>query len=237
MFNFEHTKNILINFLVTTPIHGFRYLHEGRSFLEKLIWMLVIGSSFGLSFLMIQANLMEAQSNPILTTIDTTEITNVPFPAITVASNKNVDPWGFSEKFFNALAFYDPTDTSNPSVYEKSKDLRSRFDFLMEKTFGEMGKSLTYSSINWTLAEFKHYGMYNSESFIRSNYDKLAKIATKLAAISLRNAEAFEDTTSKINTVFRDYFFKVVSYKMHPFLDEMKTIVDNGWTFSETLNF
>ena len=50
----------------------------------------------------------EADKEPILTTLHTAKIDNVPFPAVTIGGDSNVNKWGFAEKIFNFLAFYYP---------------------------------------------------------------------------------------------------------------------------------
>ena len=99
-------KENIITYLLTTTIHGLRYLHDGRNLFEKLIWLIVIGASFSGAIWFIVHGLKEANEEPILTTLETTEVQNVPFPAITVGGDANVNKWGFVEKFFNFLTFY-----------------------------------------------------------------------------------------------------------------------------------
>ena len=46
--------------------------------------MILVSFGFGISIYFINQNIEDAQSNPIMTTIDTVDVTNVPFPAVTV---------------------------------------------------------------------------------------------------------------------------------------------------------
>ena len=101
-------KENISTYLVTTTIHGCRYLYEGRNWIEKLSWMLIIGLSFSCSIYTISHSITEANKEPILTTLHTTKIKEVPFPAVTIGGDANVNPWGFAEKLFNFLAFYYP---------------------------------------------------------------------------------------------------------------------------------
>ena len=101
-------KENVITYLLTTTIHGLRYLHDGRNLFEKLIWLIIIGASFSGAIWFIYHGLKEANEEPILTTLETTEVQNVPFPAITIGGDGNVNKWGFVEKFFNSLMFYHP---------------------------------------------------------------------------------------------------------------------------------
>ena len=101
-------KENVITYLLTTTIHGLRYLHDGQNWLEKLIWLIIIGASFSGAIWFIVHGLKEANEEPILTTLETTEVQNVPIPAITIGGGANVNKWGFVEKFFNLLMFYNP---------------------------------------------------------------------------------------------------------------------------------
>ena len=56
--------------------------------------------------------------------------------AITIKTDKNVNPWGFSRKFLDKLAF------SNPNDYEKSKKLRSDFKLILKGIIERMARKL-----------------------------------------------------------------------------------------------
>ena len=99
-------KENVITYLATTTIHGLRYLYDGRNCVEKFVWLIIILGCFTGCFNLIGQSLDEAAKEPILTTVETTEVQNVPFPAITIGGDANINEWGFVEKFFNFLAFY-----------------------------------------------------------------------------------------------------------------------------------
>ena len=101
-------KENIETYLVTTTIHGFRYLYEGRDWAEKICWAVVLALSFSVALYTIQHSFEEAAKEPILTTLHTAKIENVPFPAVTIGGDANVNEWGFSEKLFNFLTFYYP---------------------------------------------------------------------------------------------------------------------------------
>ena len=52
--------------------------------IERIFWMILVSFGFGISIYFINQNIEDAQANPIMTTIDTVDVTNVPFPAVTV---------------------------------------------------------------------------------------------------------------------------------------------------------
>ena len=111
-------KENIETYLVTTTIHGFRYLYEGRDWAERICWAVVLGLSFSAAVYTISHSFDEAAKEPILTTLHTAKIENVPFPAVTIGGDANVNKWGFAEKFFNFLTFYYP-QVSVTTIYKK----------------------------------------------------------------------------------------------------------------------
>ena len=80
-------RPIIAEYLEVTTIHGLRYLMECKTVMEKLFWLLIICLSFGYSTYIIQSFFDENESKPILTTIETSLVQDVPFPAITIRYN------------------------------------------------------------------------------------------------------------------------------------------------------
>ena len=77
-------RPIITEYLEVTTIHGLRYLMECRNIIEKLLWLAIICFSFGYSAHIIQTFFIDNDREPILTTIGTSRIQDVPFPAITI---------------------------------------------------------------------------------------------------------------------------------------------------------
>ena len=77
-------RPIIAEYLQVTTIHGLRYLLECRNIVEKVFWLLIICLSFGYAAHIIQSFLVDNEREPILTTIGTSRIKEVPFPAITI---------------------------------------------------------------------------------------------------------------------------------------------------------
>ena len=48
------------------------------------MWLVLVSLHFGVTVYMVNLNLEDARANPVMTTIDTVDVTNVPFPAVTV---------------------------------------------------------------------------------------------------------------------------------------------------------
>ena len=48
------------------------------------MWLVLGSLHFSVTVYMVNLNLEDARANPVMTTIDTVDVTNVPFPAVTV---------------------------------------------------------------------------------------------------------------------------------------------------------
>ena len=59
---------------------------------------------FSLAGLLIWESIDEANRNPVLTTVETVPVKDVPFPAVTIDSG-DPDPWAPTERLFNAFTF------------------------------------------------------------------------------------------------------------------------------------
>ena len=86
---------------------------------------------------MISTSIQDNNEEPILTTIETTSIVNAPFPAITIAADDRVNPWGFVEKTFNMLSFYGP-DSKNTDIFDDSAELRKESKFIIDEIFANL---------------------------------------------------------------------------------------------------
>ena len=81
----EHKRKTLLEdfklgfhqYLRETTVHGFRYLIEGRNLCEIAVWIIVITFCFTLTFAGIYTSISESYKNPILTSVQTTQIQDV----------------------------------------------------------------------------------------------------------------------------------------------------------------
>ena len=80
-------RPIITEYLETTTIHGLRYLSECRSIIEKAVWFFMIVACICSGAQSILSFFVDSNNDPIKTTISTTSIQNVPFPAITIRHN------------------------------------------------------------------------------------------------------------------------------------------------------
>ena len=85
--DFQNSLRCLKEYLEQTTIHGLRYLSEGKSIFEKLVWFLVISISFSFAGFYIHTTVKDNEYEPVLTTIETATIKDVPFPAITIRAD------------------------------------------------------------------------------------------------------------------------------------------------------
>ena len=80
-------RPIITEYLETTTIHGLRYLSECRSIVEKAVWFFLIVACICFEAQSILSFFVDSNNDPIKTTLSTTSVQNVPFPAITIRHN------------------------------------------------------------------------------------------------------------------------------------------------------
>ena len=74
---FEGFKDGFQEYLRETTMHGFRYLVDARNICEPAVWGVVITFSLVATLLMIKASITDCYNDPILTSVQTTEIQKV----------------------------------------------------------------------------------------------------------------------------------------------------------------
>ena len=77
-------------------------------FIERLIWTVAVVTGFSWAAYLINQNFEDTNANPMMTTIDTVDVTRVPFPAVTVVPGEypvspEVD--GFTKRLFDYADF------------------------------------------------------------------------------------------------------------------------------------
>ena len=76
-----------------TTVHGISYiLEQGRHPLERLLWIVLVLTGFGVFFYLTTTICTERENNPVMTTVETTgyNIENIEFPSITVCPQGSV---------------------------------------------------------------------------------------------------------------------------------------------------
>ena len=64
------------------------------------------------------------------------------------------NPWGFVEKTFNMMSFYDP---KNEKIFEDSKEIRADFGMIMKSIIKHVRDNLEIQRKNWTLDQYDKY--------------------------------------------------------------------------------
>ena len=219
-------------YFVESSIHGLRYLVDGKNLVEKLCWCLIIVISLYLAGTMISTSIEENEREPILTTIETSSIINVPFPAITVAADGRANPWGFVQKTFNMMTFYgiSKKDTQkNEIFFEDSYELRKEFDFIFKEVFQKVTEALENQWKDWSLDDYKiHSNQKELKKIFHNKNVKKLNLIPKLAAINLRNSTIFRNIQMEISEKVSETFFSTISYKMNYFFTNIiKNIIEN----------
>ena len=110
-------KSDLVSYLSETSVHGFRYIVEGRNFIERLVWAIFIVFSFCFAVNKILDANQYWDAHPIETIIDEVglPVHELPFPAITISDPTPLtmprkNRWMFVETLLNSLELVDPEE-------------------------------------------------------------------------------------------------------------------------------
>ncbi len=100
---------VLESYFKESSIHGLSYLsvgHRPRGFvLQACFWLSALAAAYGLAISIVHRSWRETDEFPIISTVDSISITDVPFPAVTVNAGDAANPWGTVEKLFNFVDF------------------------------------------------------------------------------------------------------------------------------------
>ena len=131
-------KNDLTSYLSETTVHGFRYVTEGRTIFERLIWVLFIALGFGYSIIIISEAFESWKNHPVETTISevSVPVQELPFPAITVCDTESLqmprrNRWMFLEKLLNAVQLKNPEKLMK-SIYPGRTICSNYLDLVLE---------------------------------------------------------------------------------------------------------
>ena len=120
-------------------------------------------------------------------------------------------------------------------VYDQSDKLRKRFDFIFEAVSNKMRSSLTEQRKSMNLTELKRYGE-DAKEIRKYNFNRLSKIATNMATISLVDSKTYDDVAKRIENEFANAFFEYPSYKMNSFVNKMETLSEEVLDSIESTN-
>ena len=219
-----HVKEILFQtvseYLNTTTIHGFAYVQKSRNVLERLSWCVIILGCISFSGLLIRQSLNEAEEHPIATTVELVPLTSVPFPAVTIDSDPNFNLWGFTQKLFNMLTFY---EADNEEINDKSKQLKTDFSFV--------GKAMASDMWEKVKEELLKQNMSMIKDLIRNrikNQRTLEMIESKAPIL----AATFEDKKLKwfendvLVPFIQQTLLSTISYKMYQHVEYLEEQVE-----------
>ncbi|XP_059097852.1 uncharacterized protein LOC131892113 [Tigriopus californicus] len=86
------------SFLKETSIHGFSHIADDQNGVERLVWSVIMVTAITTASFMIVQTMNEAYENPLTTSVQSIPITDIPFPAVTIEVDEELNPWGYTEK-------------------------------------------------------------------------------------------------------------------------------------------
>ena len=219
-------QDTLHQYLARATIHGLVYISECKDVFEKFVWFVVVMLSFIFASHMIYTSISETEKEPILTTLETTSVQDVPFPAITIRGDYRLNPWGFVQKVFNMATFYGP---DNKEVVEDSKEIRNKTSLIIDKIIWRMLDEFNDQRKNWSLSDFKDYPNQSGglPSFVRSQVKTIQALVPKMAGIYQKSPNVANRMGEDVVKALGIAFFENVSYRMTSFLkNDVQDIVD-----------
>ena len=93
-------------FLRESSIHGLSYVAQRRGGkFQSTIWTVAVLLAFALAIFLVRRSLSEARDFPIITTVESVSVREVPFPAVTINAGDAINPWGPTEKLFRLVDY------------------------------------------------------------------------------------------------------------------------------------
>ncbi len=128
---------------------------------QAVFWFFATAVSFSVAVYMINTSLQEARASPLVTTVNSISVKDVPFPAITIDAGKYQNHWGIVEKLFRFVDF-ECYDSPYDCPADKEAPL-SDFRFYVEEVarrFFDVGYA---SFMRMSLEEVEEWHDYNYE--------------------------------------------------------------------------
>ena len=142
-----------------------------------------------------------------------------------------MNPWGFAEKTFNMLSFYGP-DVSD--IFQESKELRARFDFVIEEVVTRILRDTSVPITLQTLAETQEYGRNKSLSksdSMSKNFPDIESLAPTIAAVYMNDRYQGRKLDQEIINAIKKVLFEKVSYQMSGYIKSTIKPIGNGKPF------
>ena len=217
-------------YLESTTVHGFAYLHGRNSYCTRIFWTCIILAGFSIAGWMIFCSVIDWDANQTITTLESiaTPIQKVQFPTVTVCPHEHSSPdnWSFLEKLLNSIDLTNPNlrnDIINPLMTKLQKNLEKKYsenpanpiwlsnndEIYESKVLIELSKSICQKKIN--------YGEIRQSFVEESNfYVAISKLLGEAIDNSGWTLYYCEDQCCQ-NTVKLDFFIGIINagYVMH----------------------
>ena len=223
-------KQNISEYFSETSVHGLRYLVDGKNILEKVCWSLVVMVSLYFAGSMILTSIEDNEKAPILTTIETISFEDVPFPAVTIAADERANPWGFVQKTFNMMEFYQPADDR----YEDGlTELQQKANFILEAIIEKIDDGIVRNWINKTVTWYKAKlgnGVDIGSAMYFDYEEEIMQFVPTLAGIYLGNEtiRVNDQIKEDIKRKMIEVFFKNTFYELRDFYNyEVKKIIED----------
>ena len=153
----------------------------------------IAGSTLATTYMLV-TSFNESYEFPVLTTVDTTSVNDLPFPAVTIDAGEALNPWGFAEMGLNFLAFECYPD---PGECKNATELRQGFDFLLHAASATFGQAIAQKLDAKNLTQLEKFrrklGMAKDSSF-----PQFREAAAMLAHMDKKSAFATYDKMSQM---------------------------------------
>ncbi len=172
-------------YLKESTIHGMSYLSVGdksRGYIFQVVfWLCALLTGYGIATYLINQSFRETYNFPIISTIDSISINNLPFPAVTINAGDTINPWGTMEKLYNLVEFecYDYPWDCPPDRKAPIKDLGILATEMADRFFESVINYLK----EMTLADLKSYRKDEvaiAKSFAFPEFEKSAALLAML---------------------------------------------------------
>ena len=135
-----------------TTVHGFQYVVTGRNRSEKIFWIILIGTGFMFSGIIIYNSILSWNNIPLQTTIEKVSkpIQHFPFPAVTICNHDQLqmprgNRWLFVEQVLNWIDIN--SVNSNKVLFETTRKTEKDFQLkALRRKLGDVLENHNYKS-------------------------------------------------------------------------------------------
>ncbi len=145
-------------YLQNSTLHGFKYVAEGRGFLERLAWVGLIATAFLAASLITVTTMRETSDNPFMTTMEQMPVGEVPFPAVSLEHSQIEQPWDtFASNVLNNAYF----DCFEEQTCDRSEKMVSEVGYLVNSHVIKLYKALFRE-----FANLEEHSLFSDEGYI-----------------------------------------------------------------------